>query len=76
MVVAVVLSCFGLVLVAEAYSAVAPVPASPVNGGGVRGVSRVGGGLVGVLLRFLFFSLFGGRCVPLSSAVYFFSRFL
>ena len=54
MVVVVVLSCFGLVLVAEAYSAVTPTPVSPVVGGWGRGVSQVGDELSGVLLGFLF----------------------
>ena len=50
----VVPSCFRLVLVAEAYSVVASAPVSLVGGTGRQRVSRVVGGLVGVLLGFLF----------------------
>ena len=54
MAVVVVLSCFGFVLVTEAYSAVDPALVSLVGGGGRGGVSRVGGRRVGELLEFLF----------------------
>ena len=54
MAVVVVRSCFRLVLVDDAYSVVAPTPVSLVGGGGRQRVSQVGGGLVGVLLEFLF----------------------